>query len=56
VPQTSGVSVSFLMTAMMMMMWMLLLIVTEHASKTPFFKLTLTGLIIPKSNHVITQF
>jgi len=33
---------------------MMLLMVTEHASKTMFFKLTLTELITHKSKHVIT--
>jgi hypothetical protein len=52
---TSSVSILMMMMMMMMMtMWMLLLMVTEHTSKTLFFKLNLTRLITHKSNHVTT--
>ena len=62
VPQTPAVSVFILMMMMMMMMimkkkkMMMMMMVTEHASKTLFFKLTLTGLITHKSNHAINLF
>ena len=67
VPQTPAVSVFILMMMMMMMimkkkkkkkkmMMMMMMMVTEHTSKTLFFKLTLTGLITHKSNHAITLF
>jgi hypothetical protein len=56
VPQTAAVSVSILMMMMMIMMVVVVVVVmimmtmvTEHASKTLFFKLTLTELIIHKS-------
>jgi len=41
---------------MVVVVVVVMLMVTEHASKTLFFKLTLTGLITQKSNHVINLF
>jgi hypothetical protein len=51
VSQTPAVSILMMMTMVVVVM----LMVTEHTSKTLFFKLTLTELITHKSNHVITQ-